>query len=335
MPATLKFVQPAIAGTLALALPVLAAQAQDAVRIGTSSVGSNFYRLAVGAGEVVTKKAGINTTVQSVGGSAATVRGLAANRIEFGLANAFAAVTAFQGSHSFKKGGKLAIRQALQGGPNHRGIVVRTGSGITSIADLEGRTIIGKRRPLPELELITNALLKVHGVDAGKVKIVGTTNTGQALKNLIVGSVDAAVLPYGPRAANIQKPLSDGAFTFLTIPRDKMEAARKQLPALIFLDTQKKNWFEGLKGDSTVFAMNSLFVTRPSLSADTVYKVVKAILENNKLFVTYHHLAKHFTLENSLKNVQLPFHDGAIRYFKEKGAWTPELEERQKALLAG
>lgn len=317
----------------AIALLPSTAAAQDAVRIGTSSVGSNFYRLAVGAGEVVNQKAGINTTVQAVGGSAATVRGLGSGRIEFGLANAFAAVTGYQGSFSFEKSGKVDIRLALQGGANHRGFVVRKGSGIKSVSDLEGKTIIGTRRPLPELELITNAVLKVYGVDAGKVKIVGTTNTGQALKNLTVGSVDAALLPYGPRAANIQKPFSDGVFTFLDIGRDKRDAALKHLPGLIFGATQTKEWFDGLENDTELFAMNTLFVTRPGVPDETVYKIVKGILENNELFVSYHHQAADWTLENTLTNVQLPFHDGAVRYFKDRGAWTPELEARQKELL--
>lgn len=322
----------AVAGGL-LILAAAQASAQNAVRIGTSSVGSTFYTLGVGAGEVVSKKTGINTTVQSVGGSAATVRGLGSERIEFGLANAFAAVTAYQGTYSFKKSGKIDIRLAMQGGANHRGLVARKGTGIKSIKDLEGKTVIGKRRPLPELELIINALFKVYGVDPGKVKVVSTTNTGQALKSLTVGSVDAAVVPYGPRSANIQKPFSDGVFDFLVVPREKRDAALKLLPPLIFGVTQTKDWYDGSNVEANVFAMNTLFVTRPGVSNETVYKVVKAIIENNDMFMTYHPEARDWTLKNTLTNVQLPFHPGSIAYFKEIGAWTPELVARQKELM--
>jgi len=31
----------------------------------------------------------------------------------------------------------------------------------------------------------------------------------------------------------------------------------------------------------------------------------------------------------------LPYHDGAVRYFKEKGVWTSEMESHQAALLSG
>ena len=159
----------------AAALP---ADAQQAIRIGTSSVGSNFYTQAVGVGEVVNKKAGINTSVQAVGGSAATVRGLGAGKIEFGMANSFAAVTGYKGTYSFKKSGAVKNRLVVQGGANHRAIVFTKGKGVNGPKDLEGKTFIGKRRPLPELALITDAMYKVYGVDPSKVKTVGTTNTG-------------------------------------------------------------------------------------------------------------------------------------------------------------
>ncbi|NQV57441.1 MAG: ABC transporter substrate-binding protein, partial [Rhodospirillales bacterium] len=163
----------AMAG-LAQAFP---ADAQQAIRIGTSSVGSNFYTQAVGVGEVINKKAGINTSVQAVGGSAATVRGLGAGKIEFGMANSFAAVTGFKGTYSFKKSGAVKNRLVVQGGANHRAVVFTAGKGVNGPKDLEGKTFIGTRRPLPELELITKAMFKVYGVDASKVKVVGTTNT--------------------------------------------------------------------------------------------------------------------------------------------------------------
>jgi len=332
---TPRTIRISVAALATLAATAHIAAAQDAVRIGTSSVGSNFYRLAVGAGEVIHQKGGLNTSVQAVGGSAATVRGADAGKVEFGLANAFAAVTGYQGTFSFKKSGKMNIRLALQGGANHRGLVARKGSGIKTVADLAGKTIIGKRRPLPELELIINALLDVYGVDKSKVKIVGTTNTGQALKLLTVGSVDAAVLPYGRKAGNMQKPLSDGIFHFIDLPADKRDAALKKLPGLIFGETQTPDWFDAQKETTYNFAMNTLFITHPKVSGETVYRTVKAILENNKLFVSYHHDAKDWTLKNTLTNVQLPFHDGAIKYFKEAGAWTADLEKRQKELLAG
>ncbi len=50
----------------------------------------------------------------------------------------------------------------------------------------------------------------------------------------------------------------------------------------------------------------------------------KAVLENNPQMVKGHAAAKETLLENWNRNGFLPFHPGAIRYFKEKGINVPE-----------
>ncbi len=97
------FVRAGLAVATATFVLAGAAAAQDVIRIGTSSVGSVFYTIAIGASEVITRHAKINATVEPVGGSSANNRGLAGKRIEFALANAFAAFTGYNGTHNFKK----------------------------------------------------------------------------------------------------------------------------------------------------------------------------------------------------------------------------------------
>jgi len=42
---------------------------------------------------------------------------------------------------------------------------------------------------------------------------------------------------------------------------------------------------------------------------------------------------KEWSLQGAVKNPEIPFHTGAIKYYKEKGVWSGQLEERQKELL--
>ncbi len=73
---------PIIIVLAAISIAVLAptAWAQQAIRIGTSSVGSTFYTIAIGAGEIIQKHAGLNATVEPVGGSSANMLGSAPRR---------------------------------------------------------------------------------------------------------------------------------------------------------------------------------------------------------------------------------------------------------------
>ena len=67
------------------------ALAQDAIRIGTSSIGADYYILAVAIGELLAKHETINATAEPIGGSHANIFGLAADKVEFAIVNASAA----------------------------------------------------------------------------------------------------------------------------------------------------------------------------------------------------------------------------------------------------
>jgi hypothetical protein len=314
------------AGTLASK-----AWSQEAIRIGTSSVGSVFYTIAIGASEVIQKHAGVNATVEPVGGSSANMFGLNAQKIEFALANSFAAFTAFKGQQNFKK--PVDVRLVIQGQPSYRWLLLRKGAGIKGIQDLEGRNVIAKRRALPEIELVMDAFVKAFGLKKDKINIIETTDSPQAYNALRAGSVDAALMPFSRKAAAVQKPMTDGVLDFFYAPKDKRDDILRHLPPMMWGDTFETGVFEGQGKDLHLIGLNTYFLARPGVSNENVYKVAKALLENTKEFATYHRAAALWTLKRTLQNVALPFHQGAIQYFKEKGVWTAAHEAAQKKLL--
>jgi uncharacterized protein len=81
-----------------------------------------------------------------------------------------------------------------------------------------------------------------------------------------------------------------------------------------------------------VFALASYMVTASRLSEDTVYKVTKALFDHIKEFHTFHGVAKEWTLKETLDDPKIPFHPGAVRYFKEMKLWTPEMDKLQASL---
>lgn len=315
-----------------LVIQITPTQAEDAVRIGTSSVGSTFYTIAVGASEIIQKHSKLGASVQPVGGSTANVRGLGAKKIEFALANAFASLSGYNGTHKFK-GKQVDVRLTLQGQPSYRMLFVRKGLGIKTPKDLEGKIVIGKRRALPELELTLKAYAKVFGLDLSKVNIVATTNTGEALKAIRSRSVHAAILPFSRRAPLIEKALRDGVMEFLVIREDKRDAMLKLLPKAMHAGYFEPGLFSNQDKAVHLFELNTYFLTHSGISEDTVYQATKAILDNNKEFVSFHKAARQWTAERSMKDFAVPFHPGAIRYYKERGLWTNDVAAKQTALL--
>jgi TRAP-type uncharacterized transport system substrate-binding protein len=169
----LRLASAALVASLAGAAPPYEpAQAQEAARFGTANIGSTAYILTVGMADLLRKHAAINAAVEPLGGSTAIINGLGAKTVDFAVVSASAA---FDGAH-----GNAPFRQAVpvgliaQGQSSMRFVLVRRDAGILSVEDLAGKAMIAKRRAMPDLELIANALLDVSGVAKEKVKFVET-----------------------------------------------------------------------------------------------------------------------------------------------------------------
>jgi TRAP transporter TAXI family solute receptor len=324
-----------LAASIAFALPMAShaqggAAAGDSIRFGTSSVGSTFYVLAVGISELSRKHAGINSTVEPLGGSTATINGLAAGKLDLAMANSASAFTAYHGQEPFKRPMDIAL--IAQGQPSLRYIVVRQDAGIKSAADLAGKTFIAKRRALPEMEMIANALLESQNVAKDKVKVVETVETNQATAALRTGTAQAAIFPGGLRIAPLEELLRDDVVELLPLQADKADAMMKKLPNYFTKTNIPAGTFQNQNNESAAPTLNTYLVARQDMSEDAAYKLTKAIFANHKEFVSYHAEAKHWTVQNTLEDAKIPFHPGAIRYFKEVGAWSPKLDALQASL---
>ena len=72
--------------------------------------------------------------------------------------------------------------------------------------------------------------------------------------------------------------------------------------------------------DSQIATVWNILVANEKMPEQVAYNVVKTMFERKTDMVAVHVEAQNFLLGNqNNENSPLPFHPGAIRYFKEKG----------------
>jgi len=319
------------AGTATLWLPGVSFSQAASVRIGTSSAGSVFYTLAVGLGEMIRESSGINSTIEPVGGSAANVNGIANDNVDLAISNSFASYSGYNGEFGFPA--PIDLRLVIQGQASNRWLFVREGSGISSPADLVGKTVIGKRRSLPELELVTHAFLEQFGINPSDVNIVGTVESNETIDAIRAGSVDAIMMPFSRRAGQIEEPMHDGVMTALKISKEDRDGILARLPNGFYGLDIPANDFSNQPEELPAVALNTYLISSPELDEETVYQIAKSVFENIEKFRSYHATGGQWTVENTLIAPALPYHDGVVRYFKEIGVWTDEIQAKQDKLL--
>jgi TRAP transporter TAXI family solute receptor len=315
----------ALAAAVLFAPAARPAMAQDAIRIGTSSIGADYYILAVAIGELLAKYESINATVEPIGGSHANIFGLAADKVEFAIVNASAAYDGFHGAEPFP--GPQPLRLIAQGHTTYRFIVVRRNENISTPEGLRGKTIIAQRRAMPEIEAVGNALLNISQLQTEDVRFVGTVDTVQVEEALRAGTVAGAVMPGSVDQPALMGLLRDEIVDFLYLDDASVTAMMADLPAIFLKDVIPAGSFPGQTQNLVALGLNVYFVSDESMPEDIVYRTIKTVHENFSS-------AAAWTVENALREPRIPYHPGAIRYYREIGAWTDEMESLHNSLLS-
>ena len=321
----------AIAALCAAFSAAAPAEAQKAIRIGTSSIGSSFYAITVGMSKMIQTHAGMNVSVESLGGSDANMFGIARGKVDFAVANSGATFDRYHGNKPFRK--TFELRLVAQGQPSFRGLFVRKGSGIKSAKDLVGKVFLAKRKPLPELEKLAMAYIHVNHLPVGKIKLVSSRNLGEMNRVLRAGSVDIVAFPFGLRQPVITKLFNDDVIEPVIFSEDEYAKIKKALPDMFFRYKVKANHFKNQPKAFLTYGLTTQLTTSAKMSDETAYQVAKAILGHTKEFSKYHAAARLWTAKRTVLAPKIPFHPGAIRYLKEAGVWNAKLDALQAKLL--
>ncbi|MNF85218.1 ABC transporter, phosphonate, periplasmic substrate-binding protein [compost metagenome] len=200
--------------------------------------------------------------------------------------------------------------------PNYIQIVANKESGIKTLADLKGKTIsVGA--PKSGTELNARAIFKAAGLtyeDMSKVQYLPFAESVELIKNR---QLDATLQSSGLGMAAIRDLSSTMPLNYVSIPADvvsKIGNAAYQ-PAQI-----PANTYDGQPEPVPTVAITNILVTREDIPDDVAYQMTKLMFENLTRLGNSHSAAKDIKLQNAAKNLPIPLHPGAERYYKEAGA---------------
>lgn len=208
-------------------------------------------------------------------------------------------------------------------------MVARTDTGIKTIADLRGKNVKCEQPGIPLFPKLMDALLKVNNMTRTDLKWISMGGADETAQALIEKRLDAAINILGTATMETQKTV--GLF-YVPLSPAEQAAINAAEPSLV-PHTIPKGTF-GIPVDTPSVAGPQEFMARAGMNDITAYTIVKALYEHLDEFHAVHDTCKGFKLENAMNEMLVPFHPGAIRYYKEMGVWTAQHEAKQKELLA-
>ncbi|MDP2646005.1 MAG: TAXI family TRAP transporter solute-binding subunit [Desulfobacterales bacterium] len=306
----------------------------ESLAIGTTSVGSAPYVVSVGIAEMITRDAGISVTVESSGGADAIARLLGAGKVQLGMLNSFAAEHAFKGDFQFKKTGKIPVRALIWGNASLRQPVATKASGIKTIADFKDKRILGRRKVGRDTILVFEALIKAYGLKDTDMKVMTYSRPNEIMDAFKGRVAHAAIWPASAPNPLILQLQETVELSYPSIPKDKWDEVLGSLGPAFFMASIKPNTYKNQPEEIFVPGIQMGLSTVKTLPEDAGYKITKALMGNYDKLKAYHPTARDWTLEATLQQWSAPFHPGAVKYFKEIGAWTSDMDKKQSKVLS-
>jgi uncharacterized protein len=90
----------------------------------------------------------------------------------------------------------------------------------------------------------------------------------------------------------------------------------------------------GIKEPVTLAEYPFYLVGGEKLSEEAAYRIVKVLWQNNEELFPIHARLKAWKKEGYVdESATIPYHPGAVKFYKEVGAWSPKMDAIQAKLL--
>ncbi len=310
------------AGALAACDGGGSAGGQKFVTIGTGGVTGVYYPTGGAICRLVNKdraRHGVRCTVESTGGSVYNINAIRSGELDMGIVQSDWQYHALKGSSRFADAGPYKdLRAVFSVHPESFTVVARRDANVTTFTDLKGQRVnigdpgSGQRATMAEL-------LKIMGWTTRDFALASELKPAEQAQALCDNKVDAIVYVVGHPNGSIQEATTacDTVVVSVAGPAvDKLIAANPFYAKAVI----PGGTYKGNARDVETFGVAATFVASTRADAETIYQVVRAVFDNLKEFKSLHPAFGHLDPRKMVKDGNsAPLHDGAARYFKEKG----------------
>lgn len=294
------------------------------VPIYTPPSGNTLYVLSAGLSNNINQTDDILPNIQfsteATNGDTGTLEGLLKREKQqapsFSAIASIVASKAYQGTFEPVDGEKKQLRAVANLGVNAIHLVVKANSDIQSYADIKGKKLGGFAPGVSPRFFVEDLLKEQYNIQPNEYEMIPLDNQDRvdSIKN---GSVDGAFLLGNPPSPLVTELTRTDDVRIISIEREKLEEFTEKNPYYSIIDI-KPGTYEGINDQLSIGAVGVMYLTHEGTDEEIVYNLVKTIIENPEQ-IKQIHPSFNITLENVTNGTDIPFHEGAKKYFTEKG----------------
>ena len=316
----LKLVRAAVlslSGVAALGVFAAPAMAQT-MGFATLPPGTLNHTTASAIAKALKDKGGINMLVQPTAGDQVINPMVGRGEVEVGITNIMEAQDALDGP--FKD-----MRLVAAVHPLRTPMFVRKDSSMFTTADLKGKRVTLGYSAMRNIDKTMRSMLATANLTDADIKPVLVPNVVRSADEFMAGNADMFSFAFGgPKVKEADATV--GGIRALTIDDKNFAAARKIMPWAYLTDIAPGPIFTGVDKPMKVYSFDNVLIVSAKVPDDFVYKVLDLMVKNKDELVAVQPVLREFSAETAYKQYGVPYHPGALKYFKEKNLTAKAVE---------
>ncbi len=327
-------------GTVAAAIAAIgllgAAPAQAKVKrltIGSNPAGSVYFLLAGGFAKLFQQELKLRSTAQPHAGSSVYLPLMDKGEITLGLNSSLDSGMAFNGKAPFKQR-HLGVKSLARIWILPYGFMVKENSGIKTIADLKGKRVAVKVKTNVSLAQLNRTILSVAGLTERDVTAVDSGGVVAGINMVVEGRADAAGVATGMPAMRKAHASVPGGMRMVALPEAATDAQMaKGMPGSRTFMAKPNKRYGFIRGETKIAAFDSFLNAGTSIDNEDAYTLTKTLHTNwKKLQKAYGPIRGTPQKGMAPATNPMPYHAGAIKYWKDVGLWTAANDKQQGSL---
>jgi TRAP transporter TAXI family solute receptor len=299
------------------------ATAKRRLSIATGGTGGVFYPYGGGIAKVITEHLeNVEATAEVTAASVDNLKFLKQGTSDLAFTMADTAQDALLARDVFSDFGEVPVRTLAVLYSSYSHLVTTASSGIKEVADLRGR-VVSTGAAGSGTTVLARRMLQAAGLDPTRDIREQSLGAAQSVDALKDGKIDAFFWNGGLPTAAVLDLVNTPGITARFVPTAGLLPKLAHLfgPSLYYREIIPKATYN-TEADIPVVAAANLLVASETMPEQLAHDITRLLFERQTELAAIHPQARTLSLTGALAGSPIPFHPGAIRYYRERQVWT-------------
>ena len=293
------------------------------ITIGSNPAGSVYFLLAGGFAKLFQKELEIRSTAQPHAGSSVYLPLMDKGEIVLGLNSSLDSGMAVSGQAPFQSKIKN-VRMIARIWILPYAYMVKESSGIKTVSDLRGKRVLVNVKTNVSLAQANRTLLATAELSEADVTAIDSGGVVAGINSVVEGRADATSIALTMPAMRKAHATVPGGLRIVGLGAKATDEFMAQgMAGLYTMRVKPSKRLPFVRGETLIAGFDSYLNAGPQVDDEDAYRLARTLHVNwKKLQKDYPPLRGTPQAALAPSGNAMPYHPGAIRYWKEVGMWT-------------